>query len=412
MRNRPPIRLILILAGAFCFSAVAYARSDATSPDSLDLQAKSAILIEQDTGTILYQLNPDMEIPPASLTKLMTLNIALNEIEKGRLDPATVVHPVPPAWARNMPEGSSLMFIGPNQQVSIADLLKGLEVDSGNDAAYELAYVIAGSVPAFADMMNSEAARLGFHIMHFVEPSGIDARNVITAREYANFSRDFIELHPDALKDLLSLKEFTYPKASNLINGNREHPITQYNRNKLLWNYTGADGLKTGYIDESGYNIAVTAERDGMRLIAVLLGVRPTATASGPVLRTRETEQLLNYGFDRFTKLRVGYPPPSTVRVWKGKARAVSIAPPFEPVLVLPKDEIDRLKGVIEQKSEAVAPIAAGQVLGSIVYRVDGKEVGHFNLEAQKAVPAGGFFKRLADSIAIFFRRIFGLSTL
>lgn len=407
--NRFTLLAAVLLYGALP-AAVAplFSRSNISIDTPPALQAVSAVLMEADTGKVLFEYHPNEAIAPASLTKLMTLHIALEQIAKGKLDPNQIIVPVRQAWARNMPYGSSLMFLGPNQQLTVEQLLKGLVVPSGNDAAYALAYQIAGSIPAFAQMMNEEAARLGYKVMHFVEPSGISAENRVTALEYADFCRRFISLHPDALQDLLSVKEFTYPQPVNLINGNHEHPITQKNRNILLWQYQGADGLKTGYIDESGYNIAVTAERNGMRLIAVVLGVRGSPKESGSLLRAQETEQLLDYGFSKFTKLQLGFPDPSPVRVWKGRQRLITIAPDREPVLVLPKEDVANLKGVVEQKREVIAPVTKGQVLGSVVYSVQGTEVGRFPLKATKSVGEGGFFTRVIDSVRLFFRSLAG----
>ncbi|HTO22282.1 MAG TPA: D-alanyl-D-alanine carboxypeptidase family protein, partial [Spirochaetia bacterium] len=264
-----PARLLLLLvlflaaasAGAATGGAAVPGRAPGGAPQ---LAARSAILLEEVTGTVLYEYHADDPIPPASLTKLMTVHLALREIEEGRLDPSEVLVPGPDAWARNMPPHSSLMFLGPNQKLTVAQLLKGLVVDSGNDAAVEVADRVAGSVPAFVEMMNREAARLGYRVMHFVEPSGISSSNLVTAREYADFARRFVALHPDSLSELFSVREFTYPLRENLTGDNREKPVTQSNRNLLLGRYQGVDGLKTGYIDESGYNIAVTAERNGM----------------------------------------------------------------------------------------------------------------------------------------------------
>ncbi len=406
--NRLVLPIALLVYGALPFAASpAFSKSNVAIDRAPSLQAVSAILMEAETGKVLFEYHPDEPIAPASLTKLMTLHIALEQIAQGRLDPEQVIQPVRQAWARNMPYGSSLMFLGPNQQLTVDQLLKGLVVASGNDAAYALAYQIAGSIPAFARMMNDEARRFGYRVMHFVEPSGISAQNRVTAREYADFCRHFIALHPDALRDLLSLREFTYPQPVNLINGNHEHPITQRNRNVLLWKYAGADGLKTGYIDESGYNMAVTAERDGMRLIAVVLGVRDEMHESGSRLRAQETEQLLDYGFAKFTKLTLGYPKPAPVLVWKGNARHVEIAPEQEPVLVLPKEEVTELKGVVEQQRDIVAPVKKGDSLGAVVYTVNGKEVGRFPLRATRAVEEGGFFRKVFDSVQLFFRDLF-----
>ena len=291
------------------------------------LTARSAILIEARTGAILFENHADDPIPPASLTKLMTLHIALQRIDDGLLDPSRVIMPPPDSWARNLPPHSSVMFLGPGQRLTINELLKGLVVDSGNDAAVALADVIAGSVPAFADVMNEEASRLGYHVMRFVEPSGLSSANLITAREYVDFCRRFVTLHPRALTDLFSLRELTYPLPENLSGDNNERPITQKNTNILLGHYEGVDGLKTGHIDESGYNFAATARRGNMRLISVILGVPDQVPGGGLRMRAVESEELLDYGFSNFTLVQPTYAPPSPVRVWKGSARVLAIAP-------------------------------------------------------------------------------------
>jgi len=414
-RTRRPgqLYIIALIFGAFFLSALPiFARSTVDAGTPPKIQAVSAILIEEDTGTVLYQDNADATIAPASLTKLITLDVALSQIRKGNLDPNQFIQPVPQSWAQNMYPGSSLMFLGPNQRVRISTLLRGLVVPSGNDAAYALAYQIAGSVPAFAEMMNKTVSDLGLKSMHFTEPSGISASNRITAREYAEFCRAFIRQNPSALPDLLSIKEFAYPEKVNLINGNHEHPIKQYNRNILLWDYKGVDGLKTGYIDQSGYNMAVTAERDGMRLVAVVLGVRPGQNVSGSKLRALDVEKLLNYGFANYTKLTMDYPKPAPVRVWKGTQKLVTLLPESTPEVVIPKNEVSQLKGVIEQSREVLAPVTKGEPLGNLVYSVGNRIVAKFPLQAQAAVSEGGLLRQVVDSVKLFFLKIVGKSSL
>jgi D-alanyl-D-alanine carboxypeptidase (penicillin-binding protein 5/6) len=372
------------------------------------LHARSALLVEAVSGTVLYAENVDQGIPPASLTKLMTLHLALEEIAAGRLDPAHTVLPGPDAWAKNMPARSSLMFLGPRQRLTVEELLRGLVVVSGNDAAVEVAEVVAGSVPAFVKMMNDEAARLGYKAMHFVEPAGISPDNVITAREYMDFCRRFVELHPDAMRDLFTVKQLSYPLPHNLLPGNHEKPITQPNRNALLGRFEGADGLKTGFIDESGYNIAATAERAGMRLIAVVLGVPDVGDMNGADVRTVESAALLNYGFDNFSTARPGFDDPRPVHVWKGGARSVALVARPSPLVVVPRGRAEALTTRVEQVTDVMAPVRPGQKLGSVIVMLGDEELGRFPLVAVASVNRGGLFRRATDSVILFFRGLFG----
>ncbi len=398
---------ILALAAGSVFAAASPGTpgsSGASAPPVLD--ARAAILVEAFTGAVLYETGADQRIPPASLTKLMTIHLALRDIEEGRLDLSRIVVPGPDAWAKNMPPRSSVMFLGPNQKLSVDQLMKGLAVDSGNDAAVEIADLVAGSVPAFVDMMNREAVRLGYRAMHFVEPAGISADNVITAREYADFARRFVFSHPDALKDLFSLREFTYPLPQNLTGGNREKAVSQSNRNVLLGRYEGADGLKTGYIDESGYNIAVTAERAGMRLISVILGVPDVGQISGAVLRASESAALLDYGFQTFTTVRPTYDPLVPARVWKGNARTVTVKAIPEPTVAVRRDRASEVRARVIQALDVEAPVRAGEGLGSVVVTLEGRELARFPLRAAAGVERGGVARRALDSIVLFFRGI------
>lgn len=396
-----PIVILLVQAAAAHAGAPLRAAPSASLPPAL--HARSAILIEARTGTVLFEDQADERIAPASLTKLMTLHLALQWIAEGRLDPSEMVVPGPEAWAKNMPPRSSVMFLGPGQRLTVETLLQGLVVDSGNDAAVAIADRIAGSVPGFAHMMNQEALRLGYRVMHFVEPAGISAENTITAREYADFCRYFIEMHPEALKTLFSLKDLTYPLPDNLTGGNTEKPITQSNRNVLLGRYEGADGLKTGYLDESGYNIAVTAERQGLRLISVILGVPDLGRLSGAELRATESAALLDYGFANFITVRPGYEAPAPVRVWKGNARSVALAAHPDPIVALRRENAGGVKAVVEQATDIEAPVRAGQALGSIVVTLEGRELARFPLVAETGVDRGGFLRRAVDSIIMFF---------
>lgn len=367
--------------------------------------------MEAETGEVLYSLHPNIPFAPASLAKVMTLLLALDAIDQGKLSWNQEIVPVKPAWDTSMPAQSSLMFLGPNQRLTVRTLLTGLVVDSGNDAAYEIAYLVAGSVPAFAKMMNEKARSMGLSGLHFFEPSGLSSRNRITAMEYAELCRTFVRLHPDVLKSIFAVKEFAYPKANNFTDGTSGHPIVQQNRNLLLWSYPGTDGFKTGYIPQAGYNMAVTAKRDGMRLIAVVLGVHSTKQQSGIQLRAKDEERLLNYGFDTFTKIRPQFQALSPVRVWKGAAASVAIVPYRSPVIVLPNGERNTLTVTVRQAHNVLAPVYAGDTLGRLVFSVAGKRVKEIPLVAQSNVSRGGIVTRIFDSVVLLARSLLGLPT-
>ncbi|HYG57071.1 MAG TPA: D-alanyl-D-alanine carboxypeptidase family protein, partial [Symbiobacteriaceae bacterium] len=247
------------LFGAICLSAVPVQ----AAPPQLTVDVKSAILLDYATGKVLFEKDADAATQPASLTKLMTLHLAYKRIAQGDMKPEDKVTVGTDAWAAKMP-GSSLMFLAPGQNVTVGEIMRGIAIPSGNDAAVALANHVAGSVSAFVDQMNKEAQSLGFKTMHFTDPSGLNPSNMVTAREYAQFARLYIQLHPQALKELHSVVEFRYPLWENLSpeekigkNQGTYQPILQYNRNHLLGQMEGVDGLKTGFIDESGYNIAL-----------------------------------------------------------------------------------------------------------------------------------------------------------
>jgi D-alanyl-D-alanine carboxypeptidase (penicillin-binding protein 5/6) len=374
-----------------------------------DLHSRSAILVDALTGAVLFELAPEEPIAPASLTKLMTVHLALQKIDEGELRLTDWVVPEEDAWASAMPPHSSLMFLGPGQKLTVDQLLMGLVVASGNDAAVEVADLVAGSVPAFAQEMNDEAARLGYTVMHFTEPAGLSADNRITAREYADFARVFIALHPDALRRYFSVRTFTYPLPENLTGSAGTQPVTQSNRNILLGRYPGADGLKTGYLDESGYHMAATAQRGGARLISVILGVPDVDGVSGAELRATLSAELLDYGFTNFTNIRPAWPAAAPVRVWKGAARSVSVMASVDPVVTVRLPDAPRVIARVEQTADIVAPVRKGEVLGHVVVTLDGKEFARFPLEAESSVPRGNVFRRALDSMIIFVRALLGM---
>lgn len=393
---------VLTLIALFCTSLVALTAAPAqAAPPPLQLEAKSAILMDYETGQVLFEQNPDAAIPPASLTKLMTLHIAYKKIAEGTLKRDDKVTIRPEAWAAKMP-GSSVMFLEPGQIVTVDEIMKGIAIPSGNDASVAIAQHIAGTVDSFVALMNKEAQDMGYKSMTFADPAGLSPKNVVSAREFADFARKYVLLHPEALQELHSVKEFTYPQKHNIELGKPFRPTDpQYNRNTLLWNYEGVDGLKTGFIDESGYNIALTAKKGEMRLVAVILGVPGRNEVEGSAKRAAAGAALLNWGFQNFVTVKPQLPNVSQVRVWKGAANQVQLEPQRPVVLTVERGLETKLTPSVTQEESVTAPVKKGDKLGQVVYTADGKEVARIDLVAAADVEQGGFFKRLWDSIRL-----------
>ncbi|NBB91494.1 MAG: D-alanyl-D-alanine carboxypeptidase [Spirochaetes bacterium] len=380
------------------------ANSDIPQPP---VSAQAAILIDHETGTVLYEKTADTVIPPASLTKIMTIHLVLELARDGVISLGETFEVPRAAWARNMPPGSSLMFLGPGQRVSYAELLEGLVVASGNDAAVAVSLEVAGSVPAFVEMMNIEAQRLGYEVMHFSDPAGLSPRNRITAREYADFVRRHLIRWPDSLDDFYSKRRIIYPTESNFDSVMIGGSVRQENRNTLLFEYAGVDGLKTGYIDASGYNLAVTAERDGRRLIAVVLGVRAASVAEGARLRAVDAAALLDYGFDKFRRLEPTVPQQPSLRVWKGKDNEVPVVAGAAPSAVLvPRGRAESVTVSVNTTSEITAPVETGRPVGTVSYRLGDDELARVELLTGAGVDRAGFFKRLWHAVMLFAQRL------
>jgi D-alanyl-D-alanine carboxypeptidase (penicillin-binding protein 5/6) len=356
------------------------------------------------TGTVLYEKNADEPIPPASLTKLMTAHIALREAAAGRVSLDEKAQPPRESWAINQPPRSSLMFLAAGQQVSLRELLLGLAVPSGNDAAVAVALRLAPTVADFVDLMNGEARRLGFSVTHFTEPSGISEYNMTSAREFARFCQYYLELYPQAPREFHSVPEFAYPKPENVAQQYRERPgtIVQYNHNTLLKDFPGVDGLKTGYIDEAGYNIALSAEREGTRFILVLLGA--PAARGGDRTRDEDGRKLLAWAFDQYRTIRPLIPSPEPARLWKGRQREVLPIIAEAPDFTGPRDRGQQLYLATEIVDPLIAPLAAGEQVGTLILSDDYGELRRIPLLAAEDYGEGGFFRRLWDSVQLFFR--------
>ncbi|WP_407312597.1 D-alanyl-D-alanine carboxypeptidase family protein [Pseudomonas sp. nanlin1] len=356
-------------------------------PSPPQLAAKSYVLMEASSGNVLVESNGDQRLPPASLTKLMTAYIATLEIRRGQIgenDPVTVSEN---AWRT----GGSRMFIKVGTQVSVSDLLHGIIIQSGNDASVALAEHIAGSEDGFADMMNKTSEKLGMTNTHFMNPTGLpNPEHYSTAHDMATLARAIIHEDP-AHYAIYSQKEFFW-------NG-----IKQPNRNLLLWRDKTVDGLKTGHTEEAGYCMVSSAVRDGMRLIAVVFGT------SSEQARAAETQKLLTYGF-RFFETQTFYQKGTELAqaaVWKGQARQVKAGLAEDLTMTLPKGQLKNLAATMTMAPQLTAPIAQGDVIGKVDVMNGDKVVHSANLIALEAVEEGGIFRRVWDSIRLFFYGLF-----
>lgn len=345
------------------------------------------------TGEVLIEENADEPLPPASLTKMLTAYIVSEEIERGKLKETDMVLVSEDAWRRGgSASGGSTMFLEVGSRVSVLDLLKGVIIQSGNDASIALAEHLAGSEAGFAEVMNHYAQLLGMRSSHFVNSTGWPAEgHVSTARDLAILARAITNDHPEHYS-LYAEKYFTY-------NG-----INQPNRNLLLHRDPTVDGLKTGHTNEAGYCLVASAKRQGMRLISVVMGTRSEA------VRAEESAKLLAYGF-RFFQTHSLYSENQELnrsRVWKGEANEVALGVDKDVVITIPRGASEALKAEIVVDSRIVAPIQQGQALGELRVILDDKEIHKMPLVALAAVEEAGFFARLWDSLVLFLTGIFG----
>jgi D-alanyl-D-alanine carboxypeptidase (penicillin-binding protein 5/6) len=382
---------------------------DGSSPGPFPLNARSAILIDQASGRVLFEHNADKPFVPASLAKLMSLHIVYEKLEERSIHRDDVVAITSDAWAGNQAPGSSLMDLGPGQIVTVEELMKGMAVASGNDAATALAEYVAGSTDKFVRLMNEEAAFLGYRITCFTDPSGVGRGNLTTAREFADFCRRYITAHPEALEELHSLREFDYPLPQNMADG-RLTSVTkkEFNPNFLVWDDFGVDGLKTGHLDNDNFTAAITAKRGDMRLIAVLLGVSGKTLDDGSRNRAEDGMNLLSYGFRTYSTCELDPPSLPTVRVWKGRARDLAITPAF-PIRVTAKEgEWERLAYAVDVRTPVIAPVEQGQNIGTLVYLADDTEIARIPLVASASVDSAGFLRQAWDAALLTLSSILG----
>ncbi len=391
------------------------------SEPKLDVWANSAIIIDTSNGNILYEKNADKIIPPASMTKLFAMYVVEEEVSKGNLSYEQKIPLPPESWACNMPPRSSLMFLGKGQNVTLEELLLGLSICSGNDAAYALAYITCGSMETFVERMNQVAENLGLQNTHFVESSGYSENNTTTAREMAAFCRIYIQNHPESIKRFHSVLDFTYPKKHNLADGDviqaqdfskgiPEHitmPITQKNTNPLLGKLEGVDGLKTGYIDESGYNLSLTAVRNGTRFLSVTMEGPGNSSVEGQKGRVHDGTELMEWAFSSFADFSLEmYSHPYFVRVFGAKEKGINLIPALtDKTLSVPyvygenmEENLQNVKVYLNIEN-LYGSVNAGDICGNIKIYLEEYLLLEIPLLADRTVSRSNFVIRLADRI-------------
>jgi D-alanyl-D-alanine carboxypeptidase (penicillin-binding protein 5/6) len=361
-------------------------------PSPPDLAATAYMLMDADSGEILVSHNIDQRLPPASLTKMMTSYIAAGEIKKEVIDLNEPVEISVTAWRM----GGSKMYIREGTRVSFNDLLKGVVIQSGNDASVAVAERVAGSEDAFVDIMNQQAALLGMKDTQFVNSTGWpDEDHYTTARDMATLAVALIEDFPGHYK-MYAEKYFTY--------GN----IRQPNRNSLLWRDSSVDGVKTGHTEAAGYCLVASAIRDGMRLISVVMGARSEEA------RAAESQKLLTYGFRYFETMQLygAEEVLNTVRVWGGMQESLDLGLLESVVLTIPRGTREDLTATMDINVVIEAPLKIGQVLGKLTITQPDAEALEVPIVALKTVDEAGFFSGLLDAIYLFFLQLFSMDTL
>ena len=339
-----------------------------------------------DSQRVLVEQNADMRVDPASITKLMTAYVVFKELREGNISLDEMSPISEKAWRT----GGSRMFIDPSMQVSVEDLIRGMVVQSGNDASVALAEHVAGSEDAFASLMNHYSEQLGMTNTHFVNSTGLPhPEHYTTARDVAVLSLATIRDFPDYYA-WYSEKEFTF------------NDIRQHNRNTLLWRDPAIDGLKTGHTEAAGYCLAASAKREGMRLISAVMG------SSSESSRASESQSLLNYGF-RFYETVQLYQAGTELakgRVWKGLSEEVALGL-AEPLFVtIPRGRYDDLEARVEMEPQLIAPIESNTVVGTINVELGDELVASRELVTLSPVEAAGFFGGLWDSMQLWINEL------
>ncbi len=349
------------------------------------IAAASWLVVDVASGQTLATANADERRDPASLTKLLTAYLVFEALRAKTIVPSQMVNVSERAWRA---EGSR-MFIEPRRAVSVDELLRGMIVQSGNDASIALAELVGGTEDAFVAKMNSEGPRLGMTNSHFTNVTGLShPQHYSTAADMAKLAaaliRDYPEYYP-----FYAQKEFRY------------NNITQPNRNRLLWTDPHVDGVKTGHTEAAGWCLVASALRGDRRVLAVVLG------ASSDAARASEAQKLLNWGFQAFDTVQLyqSGKQVTTLRVWKGAASEVPAGFLADRYLTLPKGKADKLSLTMQAQEPLVAPIARAQRVGTVKVALEGKPVAEFPMIALEEVAPASLIGRTWDTVRLWFRK-------
>ena len=351
---------------------------------ALNVAAKSFVLRDFQSGAILVSQNAEQRVEPASLTKLMTAYLAFKNIQEKKLSETQVLPVSEKAWKAI----GSRMFIDLKIPVTVSELLRGMIIQSGNDASIALAEAIGGAEETFAELMNKEAARLGMKNSHFLNATGLpDPQHYSTAEDLsllaAAIIRDFPEFYT-----IYSTREYKY------------NNITQPNRNRLLWLDPTVDGMKTGHTDSAGWCLVTSAKRGERRLISVVLG------AESDTVRTIESQKLLNYGFQFYDSKRIYMQGESIadLEVYKGQEKTLKAGFDHDLFLTLPKSDFEKIKSTLTTTQPLIAPLSKSQQVGTMKLTIDNKMIAEYPVLALDAMPVAGFFRRAWDSMRLMMK--------
>lgn len=379
------IRFVFLMILSLCAVTV---QASSLIPAAPQIAARAYVVMDADTGKVIAQKSAETAFPPASLTKLMTSYVLDYELGKGNISKQDLVLVSEKAWRT----GGSRMFIREGTQVKLEDLMKGIIIQSGNDASVAVAEHIAGSETAFADLMNQHADLLGMKNSNFLNATGLpNEGHVSSAMDMALLARAIIVDYPEHY-GIYSEKYFTYNK------------IRQPNRNKLLWRDKTVDGLKTGHTDAAGYCLVASAKRDGMRLISVVMGTRSEEA------RAQESQKLLSYGF-RYYRTHQLYNANETLSnatVWSGSRDQLRVGLADPLAVTIPRGQVDQLEAVMDIDQVIKAPVIKGDVYGKVNILLNGELVEEVPLVALEDIQPAGLLKRIWHAIMLFFVGLIG----
>ncbi len=354
----------------------------AFDPPPSQIAARAWVLLDTQSGQLITGYQHDERFEPASLTKLMTAYLVFDALKQKKLKPEQVV----PVSEKARKATGSRMFIQTDIAVTVNELMRGMIVQSGNDATIALAEAVAGTEEAFVALMNREAKRMGLAATQYVNSTGLPApQHTSTARDLAQLTAALIRDYPEHYP-LYSQKEFSY------------NNITQANRNRLLWRDVTVDGVKTGHTEAAGYCLISSSRRDNRRLISVVLG------AASDAARAAESQKLLNYGYQNFDTVRLHEPnqAAATPRIWKGTINNVKIGFPNGLFVTVPKGDAAKLQAKIETSQPLLAPLRTGQAIGTLKLELNGKPYHTLPVVALEDVPVAGIFGRAWDAMRLY----------